>query len=66
MSEAKRYIPRSPRGQSMEALGADTRHQAIEGLKGLIPTESIHPWDELQKAGWKIIDRDGPTQQELY
>jgi hypothetical protein len=66
MNEEKRFIPRSPSGQSMESLGSATRHQAIANIKAKYPVEGIEHWKELQKAGWIIIDTSGPPQFEMY
>ena len=66
MSEAKRYIPRSPSGVSMDLLSADTRHQAIANIKAKYPVEGAEHWKELQKEGWIVIDTSGPPQQEMY
>jgi len=63
MSEAKRYIPVSPKGGDQRSLSADTRHQAIMNIKEQSNNET---WAELIEAGWRIIDSSGPPQQELY
>ena len=66
MSEAKRFIPRSPEGKSREDLGDYTRHDAIANIKAKYPVEGAEHWKELQKEGWIVIDIESPVQQEMY
>ena len=65
MSE-KRYIPRDPRGRSMESLSSDLRSHAIRKIKEAYPSESFTHWEDLQEEGWLIIDRDGPVQSAMF
>jgi hypothetical protein len=65
MSE-KRFIPRDPKGKSMEHLAADIRTQAIAKIKAAYPSDSWNHWKDLQEEGWIVLDLEGPPQQELY
>lgn len=65
MSE-KRYIPRDPKGKSIEHLAGDLRHQAIANIKGAFPSESLNHWKDLQEEGWIVIDREGPVQSSMF
>ncbi|MCK5610691.1 hypothetical protein KAR91_52950 [Candidatus Pacearchaeota archaeon] len=62
----KRYIPRDPRGRSMESLASDLRSHAIRNIKEAYPSESFTHWKDLQEEGWKILDRSGPPQIDMF